>query len=163
MALTTAQLQALKADIVADSALNAQPNTSDGAFAIAALYNLLASPAFIVWKTAVSWQAIGDQIDAGELVGLTTSKLTQLQTLALISQDGINASSADRRGAFDQIFSAAGGTITRPRLLTLWKRSATRAEKLFASGTGSDASPATLSLTFDGTLQYQDVQMARSL
>jgi len=43
-ALTTAQYQTLKAAIVADPTLSAQPLNSDGAFAIAAALNAIASP-----------------------------------------------------------------------------------------------------------------------
>jgi hypothetical protein len=52
--MTDAQLQALKADITADPALAAVPKTSDGAFDVAAAYNLVAAPDFWVWRTAVS-------------------------------------------------------------------------------------------------------------
>jgi hypothetical protein len=50
---------------------------------------------------------------------------------------------ADRRNAFNDIFSGAGGATTRASLLALWKRLATNAQKLFSSGTGSDPAPAT--------------------
>jgi hypothetical protein len=43
----------------------------------------------------------------------------------------------------------------------LWKRPALLGEKILATGTGSDASPATLG--YEGNISYQDVQAARSL
>ena len=160
MALTTPQLATLKAAFIADATLNAQPNNSDGAFAIAAAMNLSASPAFTVWKTNVSIRDVGDKINGTELAGLSNLNTTRLQMVVMLSDGGINASLIDRRQFFDDIFSGAGGTNTRANLLALWKRLATRAEKLFATGTGSDASPATM--TFEGTLSYQDVQTARN-
>ena len=160
MALTSQQLQALKADILADSLLNAKPNNSDGAFEIATAYNLTASPAFTVWKTLVSIKQIGDKFNGTELAGLTTANQTRLQTVALFSAEGVNPSLVDRRQFFDDIFSGVGGATTRANLLVLWKRLATRAEKLFATGTGSDPSPATM--TFEGNLSYQDVLTARN-
>jgi hypothetical protein len=160
MALTAQQLQTLKADILADPALNAQPNNSDGAFAIAAAYNLAASPAFTVWKTNVSIKQVGDKFNGTELAGLTTGNQTRLQTIASFSVDGVNPSLPDRRQFFDDVFSGAGGANTRANLLALWKRTATRAEKLFATGTGSDQFPATMS--FEGTLSFQDVLIARN-
>ena len=54
MALTTQQLTALKADILADPTLSAYPMDSDGAFAIAAAYSQPAAPGFYVWKTNVT-------------------------------------------------------------------------------------------------------------
>lgn len=143
MTLTTAQKQTLKTHIQSNSDTNAVYVAND-LTGLAALLNADASPAFTVWKTLVLWDEIGDKIDALELVGLTTAKLTQLQTVALIAPNGVNPSMQNRRDAFDQVFSAAGGNITRPALATLWKRSATRLEKIFATGTGSVASPATL-------------------
>lgn len=159
--VTTAQLPALKAAIVADSALNAQPRTSDGDEAIAQAFNVAASPAATVWKTQVGITQIGDNIAATELAGLSSLNSTRLQTLVVLSADGVNPSLADRRQFFDDIFSGAGGTITRGRLMVLWKRLATRAEKLFATGTGTDAAPATM--TFEGALTRQDVNAARNL
>jgi len=159
--LTPSQLQTLKADILADPTLSSQPMNSDGAFAIAAAYNLNASPTFTVWRTLVSINEIGDKLNGTELAGLTTANQTRLQTIALFSESGVNPSLADRRQFFDDIFSGAGGTTTRANLLALWKRPATRAEKLFATGTGSTGSPATM--TFEGKLFFQDVETARSL
>src|SRR5687767_15112605 len=54
MALTTAQLQALKALIVSDPVLNAQPMNSDGADFIAKELAKPATPDFWVWLTNVS-------------------------------------------------------------------------------------------------------------
>jgi hypothetical protein len=81
-----------------------------------------------------------------------------LGVIAQINPDGINPSRTDQRAFFDDVFSAASGDSTRAALLALWKRLATRVEKLFATGTGSDASPATL--TFEQPLAYQDVLQA---
>ena len=160
-ALTTAQYQTLKAAIVADPTLSAQPLNSDGAFAIAAALNAVASPAFTVWRTNVSIGDVGKNFNGAELAGLTTGNQSRLQTIAQYAAAGINPSLADQRAFFDDVFSGAGGTITRGKLLILWKRLATRFEKLYATGTGSDASPATL--VIEGSLVYQDVEIARSM
>ena len=158
MALTPSQLVTLKNDIAAAPDTSGIPHTSDGAFAVAALYNLPASPAFTVWKTNVTITQVGDKFNGSELGGLTTANQGRLQTIAQYSPMGVNPSLADRRAFFDDIFSGAGGQITRANLLALWKRLATRAEKLYATGTGSDPTPATL--TFEGKLSPSDVQSA---
>lgn len=158
--LTTQQLATLKTYINSVPALAALPNNSDTAVFIAGELNKQASPAFVVWKTSVPIEEVGDAINATELVGLTTGKLQQLQTISNFSGGFINPSKADRRSAFDQVFSAAGGAITRPALLALWKRTATVFEKLFATGTGTDLLPATLVL--EGAVSYFDVEAARA-
>ena len=160
MALTPQQLTALKAAIAADPVLLAQPNNSDGDYAIASALNLAASPAFTVWKTYVPSTQVGDNMVGTEVAGLTTANISRLQLIIQMSEAGVNPSLVDRRQFFDDVFSGAGGALTRAKLLILWKRLATRAEKLFATGTGTDPSPATL--VFEGSLSYQDVTAARA-
>lgn len=161
MAMDTALLAQLKAAIVADPALNSQPQTPDGAQTIADAMNINASPAFTVWKTTVQMVDIGKKINGAELGGLTTANHTRLQTVIQISGGSINPSLVDQRAFFDDVFSGAGGATTRSNLLALWKRLARRVEKIYATGTGSDASPATL--VFEGTISYTDVENARAL
>lgn len=162
MALTSAQLTTLKADILANSDLNSQPNNPDGDLAIAALYNLDASPTFTIWKTNVPIVKVGETFNAAELAGLTSLNHTRLQTLAIYLTAGVNPSVTGIRTFFDDIFSGAGGANTRAALLILWKRLAKRGEKLFANvagGNGADATPALL--TFEGNITTADVHTAR--
>lgn len=161
MALDEAQKLSLKTAIDADPALSSQPQTPDGAFAIAAAFNLNASPDFTVWKSNVSIAEVGAAIDADELSGLPTNDATRLDTFSTYNQSGVKPAKADRRSFFDNIFAGAGGATTRANLAVLWKRLATRAEALFAVGTGTDTDPATL--TFEGVISYQDVVAARAL
>lgn len=154
-ALTPQQLTTLKTDINANSAtLSIAIAQRDGP-TIAAFYNAIASPSFTVWKSMVPINLIGKAFDNTELAGLTTANQTRLQTLAMFLAGGVDPSQATNRAFFDDIFSGAGGANTRVKLLSLWKRLATRAEKLFAIGTGSDAAPATL--VMEGTLSGQDI------
>lgn len=162
MALTQAQLATLKTAINADAALSAQPMTSDGHDFIAKAMNVSATgPNNVCYKTNVSINEIGKKFNGAELAGLTTGNQTRLQTLAFYLAGGVNPSLADNRAFFDDVFSGAGGVNTRAALLALWKRTLTRGEKLYATGTGSDASPATL--VFEGSISVDDVQQARAL
>lgn len=162
MALTAAQLQTLKAAILADPNLNSQPNTPDGNFNVAAQLNALASPAFTVWKSNVSITDVGNNINSAELGGLTTANTSRLSAIADYHPAGFRPADANTRAFFDDIFSGAGGVNTRALLLALWKRLSTYGEKVLkASGTGTDASPAILG--FEGPLTYQDVEAARNL
>ncbi len=167
MHLSNAQLQSLKAAINADPTMAAFPLTADGYVDLATYLNKPSTPDFFVFKTLVSWNAIGDKVNAGELVGLTTGKLTQLQVFIQLSPQGINPSVVDRRDALDQIFSAAGGAITRPALAILWRTLATRFQKILATGAGTSGSPATLGSDADGnlltTINAAHVQEARGL
>lgn len=173
--LTQAQYQALKTDVAANTntvmiggvpvAIKDVPNTNDGNFAIAQWYNGTASPSFTVWKKQVGITEVGDNINGTELAGLTSGNNTRLQTVVALSANGVNPSLPDRRAFFDDIFSGAGGTITRAQLLALWKRLATYAQKLFSTGTGSDASPATTAVNISDAFQLtgDDVKAARNL
>lgn len=61
--LTTGQLATLRADILADGTLAAQPQTGDGAFAIAAAYNGPPAVALVVWRTDAPVKDIFDAIN----------------------------------------------------------------------------------------------------
>ena len=161
MALTPAQLTTLKAAILADGTLNAYPNTIDGAFDMAAQkLNQVASPVFTVWKTNVPIASVGVGFSGTELAGMTTGNQTRLQTIGVYFPTGVNPSIVDVRQMFDDIFSGAGGATTRANLAAIWRRPAKMIEKIFASGTGSDAVPATM--TWEGGIGYQDVLDARN-
>lgn len=167
MSLSQSQLASLKADIIADAVLNAIPNTPDGAFQIAAAYNLTASPDFWVWRTFIAQH---------ELVSVTSPDGTTWSWTIYIARSqgerdgwremfadtgGINAALPNVRQGLNDIFSGGTGAAQRTHLLAMGRRKSTRAEKLFATGTGSTASPATM--TFEGNLTFQDIQDARNL
>lgn len=169
--LTNAQLVTLKADILADPAFDSVPPGSDGAFTIAAAYNLVAVPDFWVWRTAVS-KAEYVQTTSGDGTtfnwtgaGFITRSVGERDAWRELFNDAglCNPALASVRQAFQDIFS--GGTAPAPanrtHLTTISRRKATRAEKLYATGTGSIASPATL--VVEGALSYLDVQNAREL
>lgn len=159
MALTTQQQAALKAFILADATLNAFPSNSDGAYAIAEAINQPANPAFIVWKTAVSVDEImRNGMDWARVDNLTVGKARIWDCLGRLGT--FDASKINVRAGIDAAWvGTAADLAVRAAIYTHCKRSATVIEKLFATGTGSDASPATMS--FEGAISYQDVQAAR--
>lgn len=74
----------------------------------------------------------------------------------------INASQANVRAGIEAAWVGTQADLAvRAAVFGHCKRGATRAEKLLASGTGSDASPGTM--TFEGALTSEDVQAAREL
>ena len=152
--MTPAQLTALKADIAADPAFASLPHNSYGAFAIAAAYNLEATPAFRVWRSNVSAQEWRHAIIGGggatQLDALTASKR---DSLLWAVGESLNPSVAAVRAALDD-FCGSQNTL-KAALLLIQKRTATRLEKLLSTGTGSDASPAVMG--FEGSVSYPDI------
>ena len=161
MALTTSQLATLKAHINASADMNTQPLNSDGAFEIARLFNLQASPAFTVWRSNVSSDEIGNAWVGTDIDGMSALNMQRLQLLLGSSRQGsFDMSRADRRAGFENPFGANQNNASRVAMRAVWKRLASRAEKLLATGTGSEADPAVAG--WEGTLSYQDVERARA-
>lgn len=169
MALTTAQLAAIKADILADSALNAFPNSNDGNFAIAAAYSVTASPDYWVWRTRVTKAEMVQETSVDGTTfnwtgnGFITRSAGEQAAWQQIFNGELacNPSLPNVRQAFLDIFSGTGNAAAnRTHLSTISRRKANRVEKLLATGTGSTASPATMG--FEGTLTYQDIEAARN-
>jgi hypothetical protein len=154
--MTPAQLTALKTAILADPALMVLVNAGQYA-GVAAELNKAAAPAFIVWKGDVTIRETGQAFNGTEWAGMTTANHTRLQTVAQYLAS-YSPALADIRAMFNDIWSGAGGTTTRAALLALWKRSALRGEKILATGTGSDAVPATMG--FEGQVSERDVEDA---
>lgn len=179
MHLTAQQLATFKTNILANTAtipagqpwsggfvgtqIKNVPNNSDGNTAVAGWYNLTASPAFTLWKKLVSLESVGRALASTEVAGLTAVNLSRLQVMAQYAPAGFDPSRSDTRAAFDDVFSGAGGTLTRPALLALWKRLATNFEKLFATGTGTDAAPAISAFPDNTLVDAQDVNSALNL
>ena len=171
MPLTTAQKTTLKTDILAnantvnyggvDVAINLLPNNSDANFAIAGWYNQQVSPDWTVWRTAVTRKEIlQNGFDWTRLDNLSVGKA---RVWSDIFVDGfINPSKVNVRAGIDAVWvGTAQDLAVRSVVYGHCKRNATRAEKVFASGTGSDASPATMAV--EGKLLADDVYAARNL
>jgi hypothetical protein len=127
-----------------------------------------------VWRTRVS---------KDELVN-TTSLDTDGITSRAFTWSGYVARSQGERDAFNAIFDATGyvnaalpqvrqafldifsgstnsAPSIRQHLANVARRKASRIEKLFATGTGTSASPAVL--TFEGRISAVHVEIARSV
>ena len=171
--MTPSQLTVLRQAIDANPTWAAIPNNSDGNYALAALLNATASPAFSVWRTDAPVNAILDAINWGtytpsdaiasadptltQQVGRLLTIQTKQMNLQLMVQgrDVINCSRPNVRGglrdAVIQVPSGAGGAATSPggangaTVLAQCIRNATEAEKILA--TASQASDTTGSTT----------------
>lgn len=154
MSLSNSQMLALKAHILADPALAALTSGPGADYAtIAEALNATSNPNFTVWKTSVPVAAYREVLVWTEVDGLSVGKariwdwVTGGMTLSLEPfKDAVRQGLAD---------CWAVNTATRPALLELAKRIATRAEGVLATGTGSNANPG--KLTFEGTIQASDI------
>jgi hypothetical protein len=185
MILTPAQLQAIKADITANSDLNVFPNNSDGSSAIAALYNLPAVGPFFVWNTAVDVGLIYDAIVWANLTPNDLADTTQIwENRAMMCQlkqinlqimlqgkATLNCSRANvRAGLNDALTAIPSGTNGAPRaagwtaVQPVLARPATRLEKLFANTAGGNGATATTAalMVVEGSIAYQDIDSARA-
>ena len=153
--LTTAQQVTLAANICASTdqdVIDALSNRNDTA--LAAIYNQVST--FVVWRTnvpveeyrnALVWTEVGS-LDVGPV--RIWEWLTGQMTLPIEPyRDGVRQALADCWGPT---------TDTRAALIAIAKRFATLCESLFATGTGTDATPGLLE--FEGLVTIQDIGAA---
>ncbi len=181
MPFTSAQKDTVRADILASPDLSGMSPTSDGSYAIAALYALPAVPDYWVWNTYVQTKNVMDSVTWANMTpndtpdGTATwtnralacqGKQFNLQTM-LVGREYIDASKANIRAglqdALTSIPSGAGGAL-RSGGWTVAKvaltRKANRLEKLLASGAGTEAAPSIM--TFEGGPTYSEIDAVRA-
>lgn len=186
MSLTSEQNATLKAAIIADPALNAQPNNSDGAIAIANALNLYPVVDFLVWGTVVPTQTIINAIDGSKYTpsdaadGTATytnrilacqTKQISLQTLVQ-GRESIDASKSSIRAwlrdSVIQCPAGAAGALIAPGgasgvdALNACTRKATRVEQILSTGSATTGNTTANLLGFEGAISYQDVETARN-
>jgi hypothetical protein len=186
--LTPAQLQTLKTSVASASdvvtaaggpactnyvgqAINALANATDPNACVAAMYNLAASPDFWVWRTSVTKdELVGSvSVDGTTFSWTGTGYITRSQGErdafnTMFSSAGIvNPSLSNVRQAWTDIFSGATAPApaNRTHLSTVSRRKAIRFERLYATGTGSTASPGTM--VIEGQVSGQTIETARNL
>jgi hypothetical protein len=166
-ALTPAQSSALKAAIQADPTLNALPNEPDSNAAIADAFNAEAAPAFWVLRSSVREAEYTAQPSVDGTVWSWPAYIARSQGerdawgRMFAATGTVNPSLPNVQQAFADIFSgtAAAPVAQRAHLTACSRRKATRIEKLYATGTGSAATPATMGR--EGPIGYEDVEAAR--
>lgn len=158
--LTTQQTATLKAFILADPVLSTKvsgPGTDYGF--IADSLNTDASPAFIVWRTNVTRDEIqnDDNFNWAQVDNLTNgSKYRIWEWMFNNSNGSINPSKANIRAGISATWVGTTALVAVATMVfTHCKRNATRLEKLFAVGTGSDATPATM--VFEGSIDLSHI------
>jgi hypothetical protein len=149
--LTEAQRTALVADILANQDTAAKYGIGDLS-SLADLYNAAAVPAFTVWRNELTPEAARAAISGGDglaqLDNLTAGKRDSLLWVFTGTTQPANAAQRDA------ITNLCGTQNTlKAAILAAQKRTASRIEKLFATGTGSDASPAVMAV--EGPIGYE--------
>lgn len=178
-ALTDAQIAALRPVVQAEPTLAQAIATGDD-YAIAAWLNGESAPAFYVWRTSMNTQEIYDSIVWANLTPADTPDGTQLwlnralaaqgkqfniQTL-LQGRETINPARPNVRAGLQDALTGlptGPGGATRAAgwvaLQLIMSRKANRAEKTLATGTGTQATPATM--TFEGNVTASEASLMR--
>lgn len=160
MSLTTAQQAALKAYVEADPTLSQFPHNGDGAYAIADALKADASPEFVVWRTSVPRDEIMQNgFNWVQVDNLTVGKARIWEWLFANEQNAINPSKLNVRSGIDEAWKGTAAMLAvREAVYVHCKRNANILEKLFATGTGSTASPGTM--TVEGSIGYNEIVTA---
>lgn len=160
MALTVQQMATLKAAILANPVWAALPLNSDTSFFIADELAKEADPAFVVWKTSVNPDEImRNGMDWTRVDNLSVGKARIWDWMTKLNS--FNPSKANVRAGIDAAWvGTAADLAVRASVYTHCKRNANVLEKLFATGTGTTADPATM--VVEGRLNYQEVGQARA-
>lgn len=163
--LTDAQYSTVATDITVTHASEfAEALAATDAQAIAAVYNLLASPDYWVWRTSLSIKEVYETTSGDSTTWSTTAYIARSAAERDAWRDvfaipGVfNPSLANARAGLADIFSGAPGAAQRTHLLALGRRTARRIEQLLATGAGTTASPSVMG--FEGVLGYREVSHA---
>lgn len=152
--MTPAQTATLKAALLADPAL-AQYIVDYRDDLIRDYYNAPAAPAYIVWRSSVTRQEIlQNGFDWTRLDNLSVGKARVWNDIFV---DGyINPSKPNVRTGIESVWVGTQADLNvRAAVYVHCKRNANRVEKLFATGTGSDAVPGLMA--FEGGITTSDV------
>lgn len=163
MALTNEQIPALKAALLAETDLAfVSLRTAGATGAMAEYFNQPST--FVVWKAVLSEHTITGEVSAEGTVWSWPAYIAR----SISEQNGwarmfngtytVNPSLPQVRTGMADIFSGGTGAAQRTHLLAIAKRFARRGEAIYASGTGSVATPGTL--TFEGDIGEYDVVRA---
>lgn len=163
--LTDTQQQTLKTAILAQPEL-AQLVEDKVYSAIADWLNAQDPANWTVWKTAVHQDEIMQNgFDWVQVDNLTVGKARIWEWMFDNERNAINPSKLNVRAGIDEAWKGTAAMLAvRAQVYTHCKRLASRLEKLFSTGTGSDAVPATLGTGLDtyieGEISVVEVQTA---
>lgn len=160
--MTPAQLTTLAAAIAAETyPAFVAFRTAGATGAMADFYN--EASAFIVRRKRVEASEIGPVLNYVAVSSLTVANRDRA-TVFLTLNPEVFSPTADIEAYWESTFGGAlggEGANTRAALSALWRRPATRGEALYATGTGSTASPG--ALVFEGYITNGNIVAAINL
>lgn len=160
--LTSQQIATLKAACLADVAVCKPLHDAADDVGLAAYFNT-DTVTWIVWKTSVMKDEItqDDSFDWTRVDNLTVGKARTWSELFDNASRSINPSKANvRAGIAATWVGTAADLAVQAAVLARCKRSATRAEKVLSTGTGTTATPAFV--TFQGSISPAEASLIRS-
>lgn len=130
---------------------------------IANWYNAIPDPAVIVWRTSVTQDEIMQNgFDWVRVDNLAVGKARIWEWMFTNDTRSFNPSKSNVRAGIDEVWKGAAADLAvRAAVYVHCKRSATRIEQLFATGTGTTEAPADMG--FEGNLTEYDVTQALAL
>lgn len=143
--MTPEQLAQLKAALLADAAL-AQWRTDRRDDLIAAYYNEPADPAYTVWRTSITKDEVyGNGFAWAQIDNVSDPRWRIWVELFDNDARSMNPSKPNVRAGVGEVWSGTAAKVAvGDYVLNKCKRTVTRAERLFATGTGSAVVPGTL-------------------
>lgn len=158
--LTPEQLEILKADILARPELDEARQSGDDIY-LSGFYNAIAAPDYYVWRSSVSQDEIMmNGFDWMQVDNLSIGRSRIWEWLFSNDRRVINPSKVNVRAGIDECWKGTAAMLAvRAAIYTHLYRKATVLEKLFATGTGSIASPALLGA--EGEIGYAEISGAR--
>ena len=163
--MTNDDLQKLKTAILAETdAEFVAARDSGNNSQMLAWFNSAATPEFIVWRKQVSREEFeeDDAFNWTVVDNLSTGSKYRIWEWMFGSKGYINPSKANIRAGIAACWVGHAQLLAvQAMVLAKCKRAATRAEKLFATGTGSTGSPAVMG--FEGALSIDDIRAAVAL
>jgi hypothetical protein len=160
--LTPAQLTTLKAAILAETDPGfVTARTLGQTTVMRDFYN--APSTFVVRRSIVGSAEIGPVLNYVAVSALTTINRDRATTFLALNPEQFRPT-ADVEAYWDTTFAGAlggEGANTRAALVALWRRFATRAERLYATGTGTSLAPGVL--VWEGSLTDAHISAALEL
>lgn len=130
---------------------------------MSAWFNVAASPSYIVWRTRVTQDEITQNgFDWVQVDNLNVGKARIWEWMFANEARSMNCSKPNVRAGIDEAWKGTAAMLAvRDAVYVHCKRAATRAEKLFATGSGTTLSPSTM--VFEGGVTDQDITNALAL
>ena len=160
--LTLGQMATLKGACLADVAVCKPLHDAADDQGLANYFNT-DTATYIVWRPSVTQGEIlqSDNFDWTRVDNLTVGKARIWSSMFDNSQKAINPSKANIRAGIDASWVGTQADLNvRAAVYVLCKRSATRAEKALASGSGTSGSPSVM--TFTGPVTVNEASTIRS-